>query len=111
MAERVERFMGPISSSLRPEADGQWVRYADYEKLKAERERDRERVLEEVREGLEKEVERSRQFVIYGANITQLQGEPLTEREMTEGLIVVNRGVITRTLVALHPDQSKGERE
>lgn len=31
VAEPVERFMGPISSALQPEADGQWVRYEDFE--------------------------------------------------------------------------------
>lgn len=33
----VERFMGPISSSLQPEADGCWVRYEDHQRhLQAE---------------------------------------------------------------------------
>ncbi len=54
-----------------------------------------------IREALEKEVAASRQFVIYGVNVKQLQGEPLTEREIVEGLIVINRGVVTRTLDTL----------
>lgn len=33
LPEGVERYMGPISSSLKPEADGEWVRHSDYEKL------------------------------------------------------------------------------
>jgi hypothetical protein len=61
----------------------------------------RKQLLDEVREGLQKEVEASRQFVIYGTNVVQLQGESLTEREMVDGLIVINRGVVTRTLAAL----------
>jgi hypothetical protein len=32
MTEQINRFVGPISSSLQPEADSEWVRYSDYEK-------------------------------------------------------------------------------
>lgn len=81
MSEQVERFMGPISSSLRPEADGQWVRYEDHHRLLREVEGERddaklsaadlgielefaelarvrgERKLEQVAQELEEEVE------------------------------------------------------
>jgi len=33
----VQRYMGPISSSLRPEADGHWVRYEDWWDMRHER--------------------------------------------------------------------------
>lgn len=31
--QEIERFMGPISSSLKPEADGCWVKYGDHQRL------------------------------------------------------------------------------
>lgn len=63
MAEQVERFMGPISSDLQPEADGLWVRYSDYEKLEAERdqlERDWEIEYDRAGRALKAEAERDR---------------------------------------------------
>jgi hypothetical protein len=49
VAEAIERFMGPISSSLQPEADGCWVRYEDHQRLlqAVEKERDRLRRVNE----------------------------------------------------------------
>lgn len=85
-----------------PHEGGRWVRWEEHA---AEVAATKEKTLRDVEEALRKEVEASRQFVIFGTNVRQIQGDPLTEHEMTEGLIVINRGVVTHTLATLK-DQS-----
>lgn len=58
---------------------------------------ERERLLRLAAE----EIAKGRQFVLSGNSYQQQSGSPLSEREIVDGLIVVNRGVVTRIVAAL----------
>jgi hypothetical protein len=48
------------------------------------------------------EVANGRQFILKGNGYEQQSGPPLSERELIDGLIVINRGVVTRIIDALN---------
>lgn len=109
----IDRACKAVSKGDSPEAIAAYIWSNVGPHLEAQRDQARQEVLGEVREILEEEVAASRQFVIYGVNVKQLRGAPLSEREITKGLIVINRGVVTHILdrlATLDPSGEQGKR-